>query len=114
MTMRRAAVAGGLLGFAISIRADAALYLIAAAGAGWRERPLAAKRLAGAFAGLLIGAAPILFYNWIATGNPLRPTQFMEVQEILRPIHNWFYIEGRPENNDPVHAIRSSDGSCLS
>jgi hypothetical protein len=23
-----------------------------------------------------------------------------EVQEILRPIHNWHYIEGRPENND--------------
>jgi hypothetical protein len=23
-----------------------------------------------------------------------------EVLEILRPIHNWFYIEGRPENND--------------
>ena len=25
-----------------------------------------------------------------------------EVLEILRPIHNWFYIEGRPENNDVV------------
>ena len=23
-----------------------------------------------------------------------------EVLEILKPIHNWFYIEGRPENND--------------
>lgn len=23
-----------------------------------------------------------------------------EVKEILRPIHNWIYIEGRPENND--------------
>lgn len=23
-----------------------------------------------------------------------------EVQEILKPIHNWFYDEGRPENND--------------
>ncbi len=22
--------------------------------------------------------------------------------QILKPIHNWFYIEGRPENNDPV------------
>ena len=28
-----------------------------------------------------------------------------EVLEILKPIHNWFYIEGRPENNDePVAA----------
>jgi len=25
-----------------------------------------------------------------------------EVLEILKPIHNWIYIEGRPENNDPV------------
>jgi aryl-alcohol dehydrogenase-like predicted oxidoreductase len=24
-----------------------------------------------------------------------------EVLAILRPVHNWFYIEGRPENNDP-------------
>ena len=24
-----------------------------------------------------------------------------EVQQILQPIHDWFYIEGRPENNDP-------------
>jgi hypothetical protein len=24
-----------------------------------------------------------------------------EVLEILRPIHNWFYVEGRTENNDP-------------
>jgi aryl-alcohol dehydrogenase-like predicted oxidoreductase len=24
-----------------------------------------------------------------------------EVLNILKPIHNWFYIEGRPENNDP-------------
>ena len=23
-----------------------------------------------------------------------------EVLQILQPIHNWFYIEGRPENND--------------
>lgn len=23
-----------------------------------------------------------------------------QVQDILKPIHNWFYIEGRPENND--------------
>jgi hypothetical protein len=26
----------------------------------------------------------------------------VEVQAILRPIHNWFYVEGRPENNDPL------------
>lgn len=32
---------------------------------------------------------------------PLDEGLVREVQAILRPIHNWFYIEGRPENNDP-------------
>jgi len=32
---------------------------------------------------------------------PLDNQLLNEVLEILRPIHNWFYIEGRPENNDP-------------
>jgi hypothetical protein len=83
LSPRRAAVAGALLGFAVSIRVDASLYLIAAASLAWRERPWPAKRFAGALAGLLIGAAPILAYNWVATGNPLLPTQFMEARQIL-------------------------------
>jgi L-galactose dehydrogenase len=33
--------------------------------------------------------------------QPLDRTLLAEVLDILRPIHNWFYIEGRPENNDP-------------
>ena len=32
--------------------------------------------------------------------EPINQQLLAEVQEILRPIHNWFYIEGRPENND--------------
>lgn len=36
--------------------------------------------------------------KWAAL--PLDQTLVAEVQAILRPIHNWFYIEGRPENND--------------
>lgn len=32
--------------------------------------------------------------------QPLDEQLVNEVQEILKPIHNWFYIEGRPENND--------------
>jgi aryl-alcohol dehydrogenase-like predicted oxidoreductase len=31
---------------------------------------------------------------------PLDMELVREVQAILRPIHNWCYIEGRPENND--------------
>lgn len=33
--------------------------------------------------------------------QPMDESLLAEVQAILAPIHNWFYIEGRPENNDP-------------
>ncbi|HWE94127.1 MAG TPA: aldo/keto reductase [Tepidisphaeraceae bacterium] len=36
--------------------------------------------------------------QWAA--EPLDETLLGEVLAILKPIHNWFYIEGRPENND--------------
>lgn len=42
--------------------------------------------------------------DWIE--EPIDAKLLAEVQKILRPIHNWFYIEGRPENNDgPVPAV---------
>lgn len=37
--------------------------------------------------------------QWAAA--PMDLALLSEVQAILKPIHNWFYIEGRPENNDP-------------
>ena len=37
--------------------------------------------------------------KWAA--EPLDQQLLAEVLQILQPIHNWFYIEGRPENNDP-------------
>jgi aryl-alcohol dehydrogenase-like predicted oxidoreductase len=39
-----------------------------------------------------------LWAKWAA--EPVDEPLMKEVQEILRPIHNWFYVEGRPENND--------------
>jgi L-galactose dehydrogenase len=36
--------------------------------------------------------------QWAA--EPMDEQLLEETLEILRPIHNWFYIEGRPENND--------------
>jgi L-galactose dehydrogenase len=36
--------------------------------------------------------------QWAA--EPLDEKLLGEVLAILKPIHNWFYIEGRPENND--------------
>jgi aryl-alcohol dehydrogenase-like predicted oxidoreductase len=37
--------------------------------------------------------------KWIK--QPLDQQLLAEVLEILKPIHNWFYVEGSPENNDP-------------
>lgn len=37
--------------------------------------------------------------EWIA--EPVDHQLMSEVQTILQPIHNWYYTEGRPENNDP-------------
>jgi aryl-alcohol dehydrogenase-like predicted oxidoreductase len=37
--------------------------------------------------------------KWAET--PLDNALLGEVLAILKPIHDWFYIEGRPENNDP-------------
>ena len=34
--------------------------------------------------------------------EPVDDALMAQVQEILKPIHNWFHIEGRPENNDDV------------
>jgi L-galactose dehydrogenase len=39
-----------------------------------------------------------LWADWAA--EPIDGQLVKEVLEILRPIHNWFYLEGRPENND--------------
>jgi L-galactose dehydrogenase len=40
--------------------------------------------------------------QWAAV--PIDQQLLQEVLAILLPIHNWFYIEGRPENNDPLAA----------
>jgi aryl-alcohol dehydrogenase-like predicted oxidoreductase len=38
--------------------------------------------------------------DWVE--QPLDADLLADVLEILAPIHNWFYIEGRPENNDVI------------
>lgn len=51
----------------------------------------------------IVGSAnPANVRKWAEwTQQPIDQSLLAEVQAILRPIHNWFYIEGRPENNDP-------------
>lgn len=79
----REAVAAALLGFAITTRVDAVLYLIPAGALALQSRELFLRRLAMGLAGLLLGVAPLLGYNYVATGNPLRPTQAMEASSVL-------------------------------
>ena len=38
--------------------------------------------------------------EWVE--QPTDQSLLESVLEILQPIHNWFYVEGREENNDPV------------
>jgi aryl-alcohol dehydrogenase-like predicted oxidoreductase len=52
----------------------------------------------------IVGSAnPANVQKWVQWADqPLDKQLLAEVLDILRPIHNWFYIEGRPENNDPL------------
>lgn len=46
-------------------------------------------------------ASPKRIAEWAAWAeDPIDEALLSEVLEILKPIHNWFYLEGRPENND--------------
>ena len=54
----------------------------------------------------IVGSAnPDNVAKWVRWAEePVDEPLMSEVIEILRPIHNWFYVEGRPENNDePVN-----------
>lgn len=50
----------------------------------------------------IVGSAnPDNVRRWAAwASTPLDQQLLGEVQAILEPVHNWFYTEGRPENND--------------
>lgn len=54
------------------------------------------------FASCVVGSAnPNRVNQWCDwLDEPLDETLVAEVKEILKPIHNWVYNEGRPENND--------------
>jgi aryl-alcohol dehydrogenase-like predicted oxidoreductase len=46
-------------------------------------------------------ANPQRVAQWVDwASKPLDEKLLAEVQAILKPIHNWFYLEGLPENND--------------
>ena len=46
-------------------------------------------------------ASPQRIAEWARwAAEPIDEQLLKEVQDILKPVHNWFYVEGRPENND--------------
>ena len=60
------------------------------------------------FATCITGSAnPDRIRQWAGwAAEPIDAGLLAEVQKILEPIHNWFHIEGRPENNDtPVNPL---------
>jgi L-galactose dehydrogenase len=56
-----------------------------------------------AFATCIVGSAKCEEVEQVAkwADLPIDQDLLKEVLKILEPIHNWHYIEGRPENNDP-------------
>jgi len=54
------------------------------------------------FASCLVGSAiPAEVAQWIAwIQEPIDQELIDGVRAELKPIHNWYYVEGRPENND--------------
>lgn len=60
-----------------------------------------------AFTTCVTGSAnPSRVGQWVDwASEPMDETLLQEVLDILKPIHNWFYIEGRPENNDEQTVI---------
>jgi aryl-alcohol dehydrogenase-like predicted oxidoreductase len=54
------------------------------------------------FSSCLVGSARMdEIQQWLTwMDEPMDLQLIAQVQEILKPIHNWFYVEGRPENND--------------
>jgi L-galactose dehydrogenase len=51
-------------------------------------------------------ASPERIAQWAQWAQePIDEQLLLEVLAILKPIHNWSYIEGRPENNDETQAV---------
>lgn len=47
-------------------------------------------------------ASPTRIAQWVEwMREPIDQELLVEVQAILKPIHNWFYLEGKEVNNDP-------------
>jgi len=110
MSRGRAAAVGFLFGYLVTTRIDAALYAlpIGALFLMQRRRP---GTIATAAALGALGLAPLLAYNYLATGNALRPTQSMEVESFFEA--RWHVPGGGSEARTiepPTHHLAPLDG----
>ena len=83
LSVKRVLGAGLLLGYAVAIRPDAVFYGLAATGLALCWRPWRLAPLLAGVLGCVLGASPMLAYNALVSGNPLRSTQGMEAGELL-------------------------------
>ena len=82
-SLARLLIAGFFMGYAISMRVDAVLYLLPCGLLLWWQGPWPRARLAAVALTFLLGISPLLIYNQVATGNPLLPTQALEFNQLL-------------------------------
>ncbi len=83
------------------VAADAAKFC-ASQGSDLAKLALQYSIAATDFASCVTGSAnPERIKQWLKwIEEPLDHQLVKQVKEILAPIHNWVYVEGRPENND--------------
>jgi hypothetical protein len=86
MSRRRAGLIGFLVGYLICIRIDAGLFALPI-GLLFLTQARARGSMAVAAALFVIGVTPLLLYNHASTGNPLRPTQSMELESFFQARH---------------------------
>jgi len=86
MSRRRAAVIGFLVGYLICIRIDAGLFALPI-GLLFLTQARARGTIPIAAALFMLGVSPLLLYNLASTGNPLRPTQSMELESFFQARH---------------------------
>ncbi|MBA3316306.1 MAG: aldo/keto reductase [Planctomycetota bacterium] len=87
--------------------AQRAVEHCAAAGSDIAKLALQFSIANPAFATCVTGSAnPDRVAQWVEWADePIDQSLLGEVQQILQPIHNWFYVEGRSENNDEPRPI---------
>jgi hypothetical protein len=109
MSRVRAAAIGFLFGYLVTTRIDSGLYILPLAGL-FLMQPRRPGAIAVAALLATLGVSPLLAYNYAATGNPLRPTQGMEMDSFFHtPAAPAKDVSGRWSFPRPAHAQAAPD-----